>query len=161
MGTVFCGGTAIRLTKSFRKTIMSIKAIVHGNIDDTLAARKLCGRISQASASDILHNWYANIRVKHTIIVIGREPCNLCKVVYGHVFLQMLFDIINTILNADAVVHGVPPPDRYQDYSRRNFVLLFHFCALLFEYRIYYESIYRMSDHLLSQSIYPGLSQVN
>src|SRR5216683_6815823 len=108
METIFFGGTTIRFTKGFGKAIVGIKAIVHGNIDDTPAMCKLCGPISQASASDIFHNWYANIRVKHTIIVIRGETRNFCKFVYSDAVLQMLFNIINTVLDTRAIIHKFP-----------------------------------------------------
>src|SRR5450755_1051645 len=118
MAPVLFGGTAIRLTKCLRKAIVDIKAKIHGNVDDAPAACELRRCICQASAPDILHNGYANIRIKHTIVMIGGEPCNLCKLGYSYAFLQMLLDIINTVLDAHAIVHSVPPPDRYEDYSR-------------------------------------------
>src|SRR5258708_2989151 len=112
MQTILIWRTPIGLAKRFAKPIVGLKPIFQSNIDDTSPLSKLYDSIGQSSASDILHDGFANIRMKHTRVMIGRETSNPCQCFRCQIFFQMIFDVINTRLDACAIVHGIPLSDR-------------------------------------------------
>src|SRR5260221_5203657 len=112
MQAVLFWRTPIDLAKRFAKPIVGLKPVFQGNIDDPFPLSKLYNSIGQASSSDILHDGFANIRMKHAGVMIGRETSNACQCFRHQIFFQVFFNVINTRLDTSAIVHGIPLPDR-------------------------------------------------
>src|SRR5689334_25148026 len=109
METIDFRGTAIGLAKSFGKATMRFKAVVQGNVDDALAPSQFGSGIGQPPASDVVHDGNAYIRLKNPVVMVGGETSSVGKLIDGDVFLQVVFNVIDAVLDTRAIVHNVSP----------------------------------------------------
>src|SRR5260370_4649812 len=112
MQTILFWRTPIDLAKCFAKPLVGLKPVVQSNINDPFALSELYNSMGQSSASDILHDGFANIRMKHAIIMLRRETRNPCQCLCCQIVFQVIFDVIKTCLHTCAIVHSIPFPDR-------------------------------------------------